>query len=165
MPSPATITNRDRSGTDRNVSESLDAMKTHRSGTPIPQQQHPEHEADGLQRKQHVPHGVASTRSSPRRRKRRPIARAAEQAGQSRPDLDAEQTVLGPVDVIELEQQRGLVHRHPHTGAEQERQPRLQSSLRVTIATAPLTNASAIPGTKWWMCRRPTFTLRNGPRR
>ena len=28
-------------------------------------------------------------------------------------------------------------------------------------SAAPAVNASTMPGTKWWMCRRPTLTLRN----
>jgi hypothetical protein len=36
-------------------------------------------------------------------------------------------------------------------------------SSRVRIAPVPAANASTIPGTKWWMWRRPTRTLRNGP--
>ena len=39
------------------------------------------------------------------------------------------------------------------------------SSLRVRIATAPEANASTMPGTKWWMCRRPSTTFWNGPTR
>ena len=35
----------------------------------------------------------------------------------------------------------------------------------MTIAAAPALNAITMPGTKWWMCRRPTLRLRNGPTR
>jgi tripartite ATP-independent transporter DctM subunit len=36
-------------------------------------------------------------------------------------------------------------------------------SLSLRMATEPATNAAAIPGTKWWMWRRPRRMLRNGP--
>jgi pimeloyl-ACP methyl ester carboxylesterase len=38
-------------------------------------------------------------------------------------------------------------------------------SSRVRIAPAPAANAMTMPGTKWWMWRRPTLRLRNGPTR
>ena len=36
------------------------------------------------------------------------------------------------------------------------------SRLSVTIATAPVTNDSPIPGTKWWMWLSPTLTSPSG---
>src|SRR4051794_447682 len=50
----------------------------------------------------------------------------SEQTDKACSDLHAEKPLLGPVDVVELQEQRGLVHRHPHPRAEQQRQPGLE---------------------------------------
>ena len=57
-------------------------------------------------------------------------------------DLHAHDAALGPVDVVELEQQRRLVERQRDAGAERERQPRRRArSLRGATATPPARNA------------------------
>ena len=87
-------------------------------------------------------------------------------AGRSPPerDLHAEQALLGPVDVVELEQQRRLVERQAHAGAERAAPASGSRSRRESRSRRrPTTNASTIPGTKWWMWRRPTRHVAKRP--
>src|SRR5919106_1355732 len=53
--------------------------------------------------------------------------RAAEQGGQAEADLNAEYPLSCPVDVAQVEQQRGLVEGEPDPGAERERERGLES--------------------------------------
>ena len=56
--------------------------------------------------------------------------RRAEQGGAAEADLDAEQALAGPVDVLELKQQRRLVEGEPDPGAEREREDLLEPLVR-----------------------------------
>ena len=51
---------------------------------------------------------------------------AAEEGRGAEADLDAQQALPGPVDVVELEQQRGLVEGHPDPEAERKSEDRLE---------------------------------------
>ena len=113
--------------------------------------------------------GDASARAARARRRRRPerpapsrpssTARlaAAQHAQRERDrrqhrerreaDLHADDALLGPVDVVELEQQRRLVERQRHAGAEGQRQPRVAAPRCARRPTRrPATKASTMPG-------------------
>ena len=70
---------------------------------------------------------------------------------------------LGPVDVLELEQQRRLVERERRARAPNGmREPPVEPLVaRDDRGAAPRGSASTIPGTKWWMWRPPA-TRRRG---
>ena len=94
----------------------------------------------------------SSTTRSPRRSMRRARASGREHRDDGERDLHADDALLGPVDVVELEQQRGLVERQGHAGAEgdaraRDRAPRCAP----TTDAPPARKASTMPGTKWWM--------------
>ncbi len=51
-----------------------------------------------------------------------------QQGGHRQGDLHAQDALLGPVHVVQLQQQRGLVQRQAHAGAERQRHPALDAS-------------------------------------
>jgi hypothetical protein len=88
-----------------------------------------------------------------------------EQAEHAEGDLDADEPALGPVDVVELEQQ-GDSSRVSATPTPNGRASHGSSdSSRATTLTPPATKARTIPGTKWWMWRPPSRMFPKGPKR
>ena len=83
------------------------------------------------------PAAPSSTAASPRRSSRSASATAEHRASAAKRDLHADDALLGPVDVVELEQQRGLVERQRHAGAERQRQPRVAAARRATTTAPP----------------------------
>ena len=88
--------------------------------------------------------------------------RRPEQRRDPEAELDAEHALAGPVDVVELEQQRRLVEGEPDPGAERDREDLLEPVAVVISPAPPAANASRIPGTKWCTWRPPTLTLPSG---
>src|SRR5205814_901311 len=56
-----------------------------------------------------------------------PEAQRGEDRDHGKRYLDAQEALPGPVDVLELEQQRGLVERQPHADSERHGQPGLEA--------------------------------------
>ena len=78
---------------------------------------------------------------------------------QAEADLQGDDALAGPVDVAQIEQQRGLVERQPDAGAEHDRERLLEPVAGGGQAHAPpRRRRSGFPGTKWWMWRPRTFT-------
>ena len=73
-------------------------------------------------------YGQPSTTCSPRHRKRRPSASAAEHGHHGQRDLHAQEALAAPVDVLEVEQQRRLVERQAHPDAERNREQGLEAA-------------------------------------
>ena len=102
----------------------------------------------------------SSSSRSPRRRIRSAsIAGRQQRRGRER-DLHADQALARPVDVLQLEQQRGLVERQPDADARAGSRASRAPSRRWRTAPRCRTRTRArCPGTKWWMWRRPMRTL------
>ena len=66
------------------------------------------------------------TSSSPRRSARAPSDSAPSSASVAERDLHGEDALLGPVDVLELDQQRRLVERQRRADAERDGEPRVE---------------------------------------
>ena len=94
---------------------------------------------------------------------RRAEDRAPEQRREPEAELDAEQALARPVDVAQIEQQRGLVEGEPDAGAEGQRERRSRADgLGDAGPALPTRRRSGCPGTKWWMWRPPSRTLPAG---
>src|ERR687897_3904614 len=72
--------------------------------------------------------------------------RAAEQRGEAEADLKAEDPLAGPVDVSQVEQQRGLVEREADARAEWERERGLESLVVGDEAGRPAAEREQDPG-------------------
>src|SRR4051794_10328065 len=115
-------------GTRRNVCESFEAIQTHRSGTPAPRSATPTTKPTALNgSSNHFIYGTVS-RYSPASHRQQEVPRHVRPAGwqhallaaaqeaqadrqrthqghEGRGDLDREEAVLGPVDVVQLQEQ------------------------------------------------------------